>query len=780
MDASFRFPARPSPIPRPSAVQSPTEPVHRESRAIRASVLDVALELGLGANGTVANWMLNNSLEEEEEEEDTVGKGPPLSATSDEYGTYSTPPTSVSSHSETFYPNTASPDPSTATPQVHFPAMPAPKARARTKSKTAKDAPPALPISEPMELIPLSKEERKKKKKTTKSSKDHGAETDTEDQKPSTEGGAGYETDDGYVSSSGKPKPKGRSRFFSLRKKSDPMPEPTVVEPVPPMPEREVFDLPIASRFATTLGANSAAPSRAATPLLPPSRPFASTSSSPSSSSANSLLTPGDQDSFGTGSLNVDVSRPFGDDTSDKINPNSTLSPMSASSQDQLSSRSPQRKFEPKSRILAGQTETRPRPHIYPLPQTYGQSSSALNSRAPSPSPIGSPFVLLTPINTMNGRASSPTPSTADIIPSADFIVPSRSASPGALPPSPNVLSYYDVPPPSPPPNGPLPRAPYGRGPPPSATREPTIGLARLRSLSQDRAGGGSGGGRAGDKSWGISPMMSPMTPSSAGGVQRGRAAPFPTQPVSQARGTTTVSAGLGPGLAARAKVHRYRDLYAIQIPPTPDADEPVRRPRVTRFADEEEDVEDGEVDIRVEEWDDGDGYGDGEEEILGVLGRFRDTTTQNRRMGIGIALERNNSGVLRPGAGGNFRRAPSPNGGSPTAAEYAAAADLGMGAYSDDDEASRYPDEDKTAGRSTMYRVEGGARETMRWSEYSRNTDTRASFMDLEKSEQARGQLVERVGAMFDLSGRERSAIPPVPKLPPSLLAAGPGGNRF
>jgi hypothetical protein len=69
MDASFRFPARPSPIPRPSAVQSPTEPVHRESRAIRASVLDVALELGLGANGTVANWMLNNSLEEEEEEE---------------------------------------------------------------------------------------------------------------------------------------------------------------------------------------------------------------------------------------------------------------------------------------------------------------------------------------------------------------------------------------------------------------------------------------------------------------------------------------------------------------------------------------------------------------------------------------------------------------------------------------------------------------------------------------------------------------------------------------
>jgi len=38
----------------------------------------------------------------------------------------------------------------------------------------------------------------------------------------------------------------------------------------------------------------------------------------------------------------------------------------------------------------------------------------------------------------------------------------------------------------------------------------------------------------------------------------------------------------------------------------------------------------------------------------------------------------------------------------------------------------------------------------------------------------------VDRVGAMFDLSGRERAAVPPVPKLPAGLVAAGPGGNRF
>ncbi|KAJ7510417.1 hypothetical protein B0H11DRAFT_1187899 [Mycena galericulata] len=845
MDANFTFPTRPTPTPRPNASHSPIEPVNRESNALRASVLDAALELGIGANGAVANWMFNNTLEEEDEEadEDVGGRGP-LSATSDEYAPYSTPPTSNSSHSDTFHPKAASPffsaSPNPAvSAQVHFPTIPGPpitpaasnklrkqrrdggyesdggyvsdggkKARTRTKSKTKKDSPPpsAPPISEPMELIPLTKEERKRMKKAGKSSKDQDMplETDTEDvgkpsksksSKPkkskknsSDAGAAGYETDDGYVSSSGKPKSK-RSRFFSLRKKGDSTSD-AVIEPVPPMPEREVFPLPIASRFATTLGSSSSAsatPSRSETPLLPPSRPFASASgSSSASSSANSLLTPSDQDSFGTGalSINPDEFRPmvkenYGNGHTPDTSVNSTITVTPPASQDSAPSRSPQ-SANPKSKFLISYPLTRTQsPGSPSAPAPVAQSPipakpkhvpnpislspyppSGPTSRAPSPSPMGSPYVLLTPLNTSAPpRAVSPTPSAAaEVVPSTDFIVPSRSASP--LPPSPNVLAYYDIPPPSPPPNAPLPRAP------PSAMREIAPGLPRLRSLSRDRNGPSAPQLDAASPISGrASPNPSPISaggvtsPISAGGVspmsalgERGRAAPFPSRPVLQTRAGPP---GVGPGLAARAKVQRYRDLYAIQIPPTPAR---ARAP-----------PSDDEVDIRVEDWE-SEGEEEEEErtEMLGVLGRFRDRNELRER--AGGALERNNSGALRPGTMRNERRSPSP---SVVPQDY----------LDDDDDKSQYPDEEKTAGRSTMYRFENGlgARDTMytngretMYSEYSR-----ASFLDVEKSEAARSKLVERVHVTFDLSGRERSAVPPVPKLPPSAMAAG-GGNRF
>ncbi|KAF8207149.1 hypothetical protein K438DRAFT_1815794 [Mycena galopus ATCC 62051] len=187
--------------------------------------------------------------------------------------------------------------------------------------------------------------------------------------------------------------------------------------------------------------------------------------------------------------------------------------------------------------------------------------------------------------------------------------------------------------------------------------------------------------------------------------------------------------------------------------------------------------MEDDEVGIRVEDWDDYNENGGVEaeeeedgEDMAQVLGRFRDPHVQREEKGrrMAIALERNNSGALRPGTGRPIRSSsPTP---SPTA-------EMTEGGYSDDDQASHYPDEDRTAGRSTMYRVENGTSDTMRWSQY---TDTRASFLDINKSDKARGALVNRVEAMFDLSGRERAAVPPVPRLPAGLVAAGPVGNRF
>ncbi|KAF7330298.1 hypothetical protein MVEN_02467700 [Mycena venus] len=864
MDANFTFPAP----------ESPTAS-NRESNALRASVLDAALELGLGANGSVANWMFNNAVEEEEDEEDTTSKGP-LSATSDEYGnySYSTPATSTSSHqshSETSQPNLKF--------QVHFPpgipvtaisrpppfAFPEPppppsssgsggnklrKARradgyesdggyvsdggkrVRTKSKTAKEDVPTMPISEPMELIPLSKEERKRRKKELKSSsKDHGAETDVEeaaspnskkskppkpskkkkDKQGSTD--VGYETDDGYVSSSGKKS--GRSRFFSLRRKAtDTNEAPPMPEPVPELPSMPEFDLPIASRFATTLdgGSGSAAPSRSETPLLPPSRPFASggssapgSSASSISSSANSLLTPADGEAFpGSGSeVNSRAHSPL---------------PSSNSTGSGNGSANGKGKFMisfPLTRTgSAGSGESAsnaiPKGRHVPAPISTLSPGSALNSRAPSPGPspiAGSPFVVLTPINTNTAsnsynsnasghlvRAISPSPSTAtdNIIPSPDYIVPSRSVSP---PPalkfeffslcSAERLGILQLRRPAAEPaaygtsaarTGPAaecgwPRERRGGSRCPvngrSVSPSPTAAGGMTSPLSP--SGGGSG-----------SALLSPHSPGSAGGlarpvspgagVQRGRAAPFPMQPVSGSRPGAGAHASIGPGLASRAKVQRYRDLYAIQIPATPQDGNARRR---ARFADDDEDDE--EVGIRVEDYDD-DGREEDEEEadeeeMRQVLGRFRDPTAQREEKGrrMAIALERNNSGALRAGTGRPIR---------PTSdVSYADRFPRG-GAYTDDDEASRYPDEDRTAGRSTMYRVErGDGRDTMRWSGY---TDTRASFLDVEKSEQARGALVDRVGAMYDLSGRERPAVPPVPKLPAGLVMAGPGGNRF
>ena len=68
MDASYQFPRHTAPIPRQAPLVAKTSSSNRESNALRASVLDVALELGFGQNSTVMNWMFNNSLTEEDED----------------------------------------------------------------------------------------------------------------------------------------------------------------------------------------------------------------------------------------------------------------------------------------------------------------------------------------------------------------------------------------------------------------------------------------------------------------------------------------------------------------------------------------------------------------------------------------------------------------------------------------------------------------------------------------------------------------------------------------
>ena len=77
MNANFVFP-RPQPgvaRPRPARAakwSSPSPPSNlassRDSNALRASILDTALELGVGSNPLVTDWMFNNPLMEEPED----------------------------------------------------------------------------------------------------------------------------------------------------------------------------------------------------------------------------------------------------------------------------------------------------------------------------------------------------------------------------------------------------------------------------------------------------------------------------------------------------------------------------------------------------------------------------------------------------------------------------------------------------------------------------------------------------------------------------------------
>jgi hypothetical protein len=93
-----------------------------------------------------------------------------------------------------------------------------------------------------------------------------------------------------------------------------------------------------------------------------------------------------------------------------------------------------------------------------------------------------------------------------------------------------------------------------------------------------------------------------------------------------------------------------------------------------------------------------------------------------------------------------------------------------------DDDDQSRYPDEDRTAGRSTMYMLDNGSGvEDSRFSRYSEAS--RISILDGEESENVRARFVRRVEAMMDNgSGRERGRTrePPVPKIPEGLASKG------
>lgn len=147
--------------------------------------------------------------------------------------------------------------------------------------------------------------------------------------------------------------------------------------------------------------------------------------------------------------------------------------------------------------------------HAFPHSPNYNPNPSPVLSPVPSPIPGSTPNknTLQLPTTTVVRRRS--------LIPSPDPQSPEDDEQPD---PSRAVLAYYEIPAPSPPPTGPLPRPPQ----------------TQQQLLAQPP-------------------------------IQRGRVSPFPSRPILPSNGRPVVDGidGTG-GFEGRVKVRRYRDLYAL------------------------------------------------------------------------------------------------------------------------------------------------------------------------------------------------------------------------
>ncbi|TFK19519.1 hypothetical protein FA15DRAFT_674365 [Coprinopsis marcescibilis] len=346
MEARYAFPVGKAPIPRTRPVN--TTPNSRESNALRASVLDAAMELGITNNSVVAAWMFDNTLKEEEEDEEEAVSSPGLtnrsSAPSEESTSYqypSTPPDIASGagklpangkYGVTWTPSTFDgydgaeesrgniAFPTGSDPQITTrPTTPSGFKKLKKKNRDNGYDSDGGYLSEGAKKISKKEakaklkeekreqkeEERKRKKSLTsvlkpgkKTAEASGYETDgaassskspfksmsKKSKKDTTPNDGGYDTDGGYVSSGSNMKKK--KGFFSLRSKSSrsDLHEEVPDMPVPPLPNG--YLPPIAGRFATSLGALSPE-----LPSISPSQPL-TFESLPISSSSPASATP--------------------------------------------------------------------------------------------------------------------------------------------------------------------------------------------------------------------------------------------------------------------------------------------------------------------------------------------------------------------------------------------------------------------------------------------------------------------------------------------------------
>ncbi|TRM66578.1 hypothetical protein BD626DRAFT_534763 [Schizophyllum amplum] len=692
------------------------------------------------------------------------------------------------------------------------------RGKASTKSSDKKEAREAK-----KEEREAKKEERKKKKEALKPD-DSGYHTGYETDRASTgtrKSGksvkskksmqklteAGYETDDGYTSAGGSLKPK-KSRFFRLGKsKEAPMPMPELQvkapEPIkPPMP------LPIAQRFATTLQESASSPADSSdTASLQPSLVSQSTmvNSSRAVSSAASTTTSAtttSEDAPATMARQIplveragilrdlsmdDAPRPsptsarqLGHDTS--FGPGTPISesvtgpsspgsfkPNSPSKRHSMSKRS---SLDFLTRPLSRMSSRR-LSNASPPPSAVSKYPTISYPLTRSPSPPSSPTGPVYPPQFLNmegdsptsspqegrgffGARSAPSPAPPHLdTQSPDTRSPNTHAQPaayipGGLPstashdgprhpallrdekhrpekimtfsahPGAAVLGRYDLPPPSPPPMAPLPSVPS---------------LSALREATQDR-----------------SPMLEPRRPSP--GLTRAASEldpryALPRSPRLPPRSASENDHGFGAGMPS-ASPGRLSPLPPrmpveqgsyMQPPPSQYGREsPMQRGRVSPFPQQP---------IRP-----------------GLEPRLMIPRSREQEYAAGAWDARATSSVEEPAESSSEDEWEHDD-------RYADAAE---------DDSGPVVRFDLPADRDRLSRVtEGGSVDDYyfngRESRFTESVYSRAStLMDTERSGEVRSQLLHRVGEMYDSSGRERGAVPPVPKIPEAMLRL-PGG---
>ena len=624
---------------------------------------------------------------------------------------------------------------------------------------------------------------------------------------------SGDESDGGYISESSK-----KRRFFRInsksRKKQDSLD--SVQEQPPPVPALPFVPLPIHEKFsratsplprdgsmdtrpsvetvtsADTITSADTATSRDTSLTLDTTSTVVEPDDKRESPSSTEGLTRAFADADSVRSPSIDLlsafrrqaadSRPSSPLSPSKFNPftlrpTSPLSPKSSA----VPALSPSKSIRARPKISAPNTTTLAPKHV-PVPLTLTPPTPT-SFRYPSnqipPSPDGD-YVLVTPnpYSTLSAEPSSP----------------NGGPAPAAVPPPPSpklqrpkVLAYYDLPPPSPPPRGPLPDVPQdiSRSTSPSWSVAESSRLSRSapadtndpRNIQQQRDVPTGSPPRhpntaahplsreiAGAGIHDVPTIAQPVPP-----TQRGRVSPFPTAPLLPREQTTplmrktstmtreAVNRALNQNAPASASPYveghgrwsshdQVRGPASAQLYPASGSNWPAGRhvrfapPRSVSAMDTRRPEVDGSSSDDGRSWL---AYDDDENGAVSD----QSLSVPPTRPGSAEPASPDVNAIL---AGFRAQRD----------AELSARQDQGR---------RRATQADTLAGiiaeyeRETMYLDvdEGGGDRASVWSE----ANSRHSFLDSEKSAAIREKLVKRVEAMY---GKE--LVPPMPRLDPGL----------